>query len=168
MRLCRVYRESFKESTIKLSKHLMTLTSFTDILLFLNIIDWQNFVWDTRINRLGVEGTWTLQSCIFYRALKPGPTISKDSFTILPFVLFLWLIFSKSCVLIFVQISCTFLFFFKPKFETSTQGHNHMTTSGVRTIDNDYRLGLNQNPIQISLPFEIKCFFFFRMIWNRM
>ena len=48
-----------------------------------------------------------------------------------------------------------------------------MTISGVRTIDNDCRLGplgliqflkkkgLIQNPIQISLPFEIKCFFFF-------
>ena len=83
MRPCRVYRESFKESTIKLSKHLMTLTSFTDILLFLNIIDWQDFVLDTRINRLGVGGTWTLQSCIFYRPLKPGHNISIDSFTIL-------------------------------------------------------------------------------------
>ena len=39
-----------------------------------------------------------------------------------------------------------------------------MTISGVRTIDNDCRLGplgLIQNPIQISLPFEINFFFFF-------
>ena len=102
MRLCRVYRELLKESTIKLSKHLLTLTSFTDILLFLNIIiDWQNFVLDTRTNRPGEGGTWTLQGRIFHRPFQPGPTISIDSFNSFRYLGDLRYIHLKICILLF-------------------------------------------------------------------